>query len=132
MPNTSPYPLGPNSASGTAPRTIVTRPLAMPNSKVKASADAKLPPPSISKMNESGVSNIETRPTSIGCHWRASVSPDAADDLRDALERGDRHGDAGREPGSLQHRHQMHRHGAEHDRARRHDEAEQQHREQAR
>jgi len=45
----------------------------MPNSKVKASADAKLPPPSISKMNESGMSNIETRPTSIGCHWRASV-----------------------------------------------------------
>ena len=58
---------GPNSASGTAPRMMVTRPLETPNSRVKASAVQKLAPPSISTRNDSGMKAIDTRPTSMGC-----------------------------------------------------------------
>ncbi len=52
---------------------MVTRPLATPNSSVKLSAAQKLAPPSISTRNDSGMQAIDTRPTSIGCHARASV-----------------------------------------------------------
>ena len=52
---------------------MVTRPFDTPNSSVKASAVQKVAPPSISTRNDSGRKAMDTRPTEIGCHLRASV-----------------------------------------------------------
>jgi hypothetical protein len=52
---------------------IVTSPLEMPNSKVKTSGAVTVAPPASNARNDSGMMAMETRPTSIGCHLRATV-----------------------------------------------------------
>ena len=100
----------------------------MPNSSVKASAVAEVGAAQHQhgkRQRHEGnrhTADIDRMPLA-----RQRQVPDAAGDLGHALERGNEHGCGGSKAGGLQDGHQMHGQGAEHDRAGRHDQAEEHH-----
>ena len=107
---------------------MVTSPLPMPNKIVKAKAVANEAPPSIRMAKASGMKAIEIRPEVEGVEALAPDDlADAAGDLRHALDRRQCDGQRRGQPVRLQHRRQVHRHGAEHERRRRGGDGEQHH-----
>src|SRR5262249_18523835 len=90
-PSTAPYPLAPNSASGTEPRTIVITPSDAPMSRVRASTSGRLRVPASSKASAGGKTPIAMRPTVIARKFRAktistTLPPNCATPFSDATQ----------------------------------------------
>jgi len=90
-PRTAPYPFAPNSASGTAPRTIVMTPWEAPMRNVNATTSGRCPVPANSRSSDGGRIPMAIRPTVMARRLRAKAisttrPPNCATPLSDATQ----------------------------------------------
>ena len=124
-PSTAPYPLAPNSASGTAPRTIVMTPCEAPNRSVKATSCHRSPRANKSRISEAGTHSDGDARNGHRLEVAAEEYLDeSAGELAMPLEGGDPDRRCPGEARRLEQRHELQRDHAENEAVERHDECE--------